>query len=304
MGISRKKVILESIFYSNYFYGLAAVILSVEAILQQRFPVSDPGFLLWVMCSTTLFYTYPYIRKIKGTTANRRTDWYSRNHRLMVGSQVLLTLICAGLLCYFILTQYPHLLTLDWKQWLLLLIFPMVGCLYYGLPRKLTLFSLRRIGLLKPFFIGFCWAGMVTIYPVLYHNIVRGENYIFTLIAVLLFLKNMMFIALLCIMFDFKDYAVDYFGSVKTFVVSWGLRKTIFYILIPLILIGLATFITYSIWQHFHFMKVLLNVIPFLLLLYAALSFYKRRPLLYYLVVIDGLIIVKGLCGIIAMSYF
>jgi hypothetical protein len=41
-------------------------------------------------------------------------------------------------------------------------------------------------------------------------------------------------------------------------------------------------------------------LIPFLLLVAVTLSLKKRRPLMYYLVVIDGLIFVKALFGILA----
>jgi hypothetical protein len=39
-------------------------------------------------------------------------------------------------------------------------------------------------------------------------------------------------------MFDIKDYAADHNHQLKTFVVRYGLRKTIFYILIPLTLVS------------------------------------------------------------------
>ncbi|HKO81737.1 MAG TPA: hypothetical protein VJU78_15135, partial [Chitinophagaceae bacterium] len=88
------------------------------------------------------------------------------------------------------------------------------------------------------------------------------------------------------------------------FVVKIGLRKTIFYILLPLSVIGCCGFLYYAITHHFHTGKLLLNTIPFLLLIAAGFSLRRRRPLMYYLSVIDGLMIAKALCGIIAMVYF
>jgi len=163
---------------------------------------------------------------------------------------------------------------------------------------------LRKTGWLKPFIIGFAWAGFVTVYPVLFYDIINGLHYKFNSVAGLLFLKNLMFITILCIMFDIKDYAVDYINRLKTFVVQEGLRKTLFYILLPLSTIGLSSFIFYGIIRQFHFTKILLNVIPFLLLIIVIYSLHKRRSLLYYLTIVDGLMLVKAFCGIIAMMYF
>jgi hypothetical protein len=73
---------------------------------------------------------------------------------------------------------------------------------------------------------------------------------------------------------------------------------------LPLALIGLVTFVYYAETHHFSRMKILLNVIPFVLLLAGALSLRKRRSLLYYLSVIDGLMLAKAICGIIAITYF
>ncbi len=157
---------------------------------------------------------------------------------------------------------------------------------------------------LKPFVIGFIWAGLVTVYPVLFHQAVKGLDYIPTAIGSLLFLKNFMFVTVLCIMFDIKDYAMDYNQQIKTFVVNNGLRKTIFYIIIPLCIIGLGVFLAYGTTHQFSLMKILLNTIPFVLLIIVAYSMHSRRSILYYLGVIDGLMLVKAVCGSIAMIYF
>lgn len=152
--------------------------------------------------------------------------------------------------------------------------------------------------------IGFIWAGVVTDYPVLFYDIINGQDYIVNELAVLLFTKNFMFVSILCIMFDIKDYSADYLHSIKTFVVKIGLRKTIFYILLPLSIIGLVSFIVYATSRNFSAGRILMNTIPFLFLLWVAWSLRKRRPLLYYLSVVDGLMLIKAVCGIIAITYF
>ena len=113
-----------------------------------------------------------------------------------------------------------------------------------------------------------------------------------------------MYVGLLCIMFDFKDYKIDYEQKLNTFIVKLGLKKTVFNILFPLIILGLSTFIIYALSQDFSFEKIVLNTIPFVLLVMTALSLLRRKSIFYYLIVVDGLMLVKGLCGTIAMLYF
>jgi len=105
-------------------------------------------------------------------------------------------------------------------------------------------------------------------------------------------------------MFDIKDYAADHNKQLKTFVVRVGLRKTIFFIIIPLCMIGFGTFLIYTTSQGFSLMRIFINAIPFVLLLIVAYSLHERRSIMYYLAIIDGLMLVKAICGTIAMLYF
>lgn len=113
-----------------------------------------------------------------------------------------------------------------------------------------------------------------------------------------------MFVSVLCIMFDIKDYSMDSNQQIKTFVVKMGLRKTIFYIIIPLCIAGLGSFITYGITRGFSPIKITLNVLPFLMLVAVAYSLQNKKSILYYLIIIDGLMLAKAICGSIAMTYF
>ena len=104
-------------------------------------------------------------------------------------------------------------------------------------------------------------------------------------------------------MFDIKDFAADHNHHLKTFVVTWGLRKTIFYILIPLSIIGLGSFIFYAVSYDFPKFRVLINTIPFVLLIIVAYSLHRRKSILYYLAIIDGLMLVKAVCGILGIIF-
>lgn len=296
---------IRAFFFSNYFYGLCAIALTIEATLQQGFPFNSLQFYAFSFAATVLYYTRAYITERPSASPNPRSRWYWENREMVTASQVFFTVIAAIYIGMLVIQHYHFILKLPLLNWFLLLIFPAVAALYYGINhRRLVKYKLRNIGWLKPFIIGFVWAGLVNIYPILFYNIENELNYIPDWIGLFLFVKNFMFITVLCIMFDIKDYAADHNRQLKTFVVRAGLRNTIFMILIPLCLAGLGSFIIYALKRDFSNQKIILNTIPFLLLITVAYSLHRRKSIFYYLIVIDGLMLVKALCGITAMIYF
>lgn len=305
MPFETENKLIRFVFFGNYFYGICAIGLAIEATLQQQFLLNTPFFYLAMFAATVVYYTSAYTSEPTIGTANLRTNWYIQNKNYVSISQGLLACVAGAYLVYFIYNYWQGIVKLPLLQWAVILVFPIVGALYYGLGNKtIGNYNLRNIGWLKPFVIGFAWAGMVNVYPAMAWCVEHGTAYQPTIISYLLFLKNFMFVSVLCIMFDFKDYASDYNKQLKTFVVNFGLRKTIFYILLPLCAIGLGSFIGFGIIRHFSVFKILINTIPFILLIAVAYSMYRRKSILYYLIIIDGLMLVKAICGTIAMVYF
>lgn len=298
--------LVRLLLFGNYFYGICAVGLSIEASLQQHTPLNSIAYYLLVFAATVLYYTHAYIAEPApgaAHSANKRSAWYFRNRQFVTRSQVLLTAAFIVLSVYWINIHWQNILHTNPLHWMLLIVFPAVAALYYGsaAPASST-YNLRNKGWLKPFVIGFVWAGAVTVYPLLFGSIEDNRPYLTDYVNILLFIKNVMYISMLCIMFDIKDYAADHNRLLKTFVVRVGLRKTIFYILIPLSIIGLGTFILYATLHHFPLLRILINAIPFILLIIVAYSMHRRKSILYYLAIIDGLMLVKAICGIIGMT--
>lgn len=287
----------KSFFFGNYFYGLCVVALSVEACLQQAISLPPLIYYVAVFCSTVIFYTKAYINQSINTIANERTLWYVKNKKKVFTTQVVFYVLTA--VCCFLLL--PNLIEglkkQTFSELLAISVFPLTGLMYYGLNKKL---SLRQTHWLKPFVIGFVWSGIVTLFPLFYYQLQLAQNISLSLVSIFFFVKNMMFIAVLCIMFDFKDYATDYNEHLKTFVVSFGLRKTIYYILIPLILLGFTSFLIVTHYRNFSFQKIAVNANPFILLILVSFRLTKRKSIFYYLTIIDGLMLAKALCGIIA----
>ena len=291
------------LFFGNYFYGFCAIALSIEASLQQHASLNSFTYYVFVFVATVLYYTHAYIAEPSASAANKRAAWYFTNRVLLRRSQIAFSFFLLVPAFLLLRNNQAGLRQLGLLQWTTILVFPLVAALYYGsaAPKRAT-HNLRNLGWLKPFVIGFVWAGAVTIYPILFSNIEHHITYTPDWINILLFIKNFMYITMLCIMFDIKDYAADHNQQLKTFVVRYGLRKTIFYILIPLSLVGLGTFILYGILRNFPVLRILINTLPFILLIIVAYSMHRRKSILYYLAIIDGLMLVKAVCGIIGIS--
>lgn len=321
-NIERKNELGEFIFFGNYFYALCVLSLSIESSLQQSIPLNSITFYILVCSATILYYTYAYMheisikiiflgRKLRLTPPsaynfyNQRTLWYQRNERLINTTQLfflLITILCS---LYLIFRKFHQIFSLQISEWIILLSVPGVALLYYGNAFfPIFKINLRKSGWTKAFFIGFVWAGVVTLYPPMFYQWEHNLHYDFTLLVFWYFVKNWMYISVLAIMFDIKDYADDANKDLKTFVVRVGLRKTIFRILLPLTVLGLVSFSVFAHQTNFSFPRYLINIIPFLLLLVVAYSMHRRKSILYYLVVIDGLMLVKSICGIVAAVLF
>ncbi|HVX27290.1 MAG TPA: hypothetical protein VHB70_13155, partial [Parafilimonas sp.] len=134
-------------------------------------------------------------------------------------------------------------------------------------------------------------------------QIEKGPYHVDAILLLWLFVKNWMFCTVNAIMFDIKDYAHDSNKELKTFVVRYGLRKTIYFILLPLITIGLFSLVAFTTAKHFGGITTIINLVPFVLLLMIARSMLRPHSIMYYLVIIDGVIFLKALCGIIGMQF-
>jgi len=296
---------IKSIFFGNYFIGCIAIALSVESCVQLQLPLNSFNYYIILFCATVFYYTYAYLGPLgTGKTKNPRKAWYNNNHRFIIFSQCLLFAVTAILSCFFIYKNFGTIKSLSLIYWMAIAITLIAGMLYYGLlPKSFYKINLRNTGWLKAFIIGFVWACCANLLSFIVVRIEHGKQNPESILLIWLFIKNWMFCTVNAIIFDIKDYADDSNKQLKTFVVRFGLKKTIFYILLPLIVIGLISLIAFTTSRHASIITISLNLIPFILLLIIAWSMQKPHKILYYLIVIDGLIFLKAICGIIGMQF-
>lgn len=292
--------VVAFIFFANYFVGLLAVALSVETAFQLNLPLNSPAYYLLVFSVTVMYYTKAYaVPASNVSSANPRTEWYRLHYRFIRVSQLVFLAVSIGSGFWLLKNDFSKIIQLPFMYWLVLSAVPFAGILYYGLlPKSIISFNLRNTGWLKAFVIGFVWAGSVNLFPVAMVHIERGTSVAEPVFMLWLFIKNWMFCTVNAIMFDMKDYEDDANIQLKTFAVRIGLKNTIYYVLVPLLSVGLLSLLLFAISQGFNVLTILLNLIPFFCLLLVAFSLQRPRPILFYLVVIDGLLLVKAVCGI------
>lgn len=292
-------------FFGNIFVGILAVALSLETAVQLAIPFNNTAYYLLLFFATMAYYTYAYINvTVSSKNNNPRTQWYQRKLTFAKSNLVLSTLISIALIFHLIWQNIEALSSLPLFYWLVVVIVTLAVILYYGLlPRSFMPLNIRNSGLLKAFIIGFVWASCVNLFPIIMLKIQYPANAVDFFLVLWLFVKTFMFCTVNAIMFDIKDYAEDANKQLKTFVVRFGLRNTIFQILIPLLIVGVLSMVIFGYYRHFTLIPLIINILPFALSLLVAYSMHKRHRILYYLIVIDGLLLVKAICGIVAMQF-
>ncbi|MBK7602292.1 MAG: hypothetical protein IPI15_01670 [Saprospiraceae bacterium] len=277
--------------------------LSIEMAFQLGLPLNETVYYIGLFLAPVIYYTYAY-KSINDSTpiANQRTRWFRENKKLVHWSQVGMIILCIGIFSFLIFKHFNEIIRLPLIYYSIGFGVLFVGIFYYGLiSKKLFGFNLRNSGWTKAFIIGFVWACCANIFPLIMLRIETGQDYFHTDLWVWLFIKNWLFCTVNAIMFDIKDYPSDSNLYLRTFVVSFGLRRTIYFIIVPLLLAGLISFCFFSLIKQFSIIQFSFNLIPFLLTLAIAFSMLRRHSIFYYLIVIDGVILVKALCGILGV---
>ena len=293
--------VIEACFYGHLFYGVCAVAQVLETSVQLALPIN--GWLtVGSFIGTVLFYSYPYTRRT-ADSADPRVMWHRRHRDVVERLQRWALLALIALSIWMAIRHRAAIRTMTPLKWIVLLVFPCAGSLYYRSPAFSRGITLRQSGWLKPFVIGFVWAGVVVAYPILFARLQYGQQTPLSLFPCLLFIKTLMFVAVLAILFDIKDHEADRRLGLSTVVTLVGLERTIFQVSLPLTVLGVATFLSYATMQHLTIPRVLLVLAPFGLLVASIVSLTRPRTILYYLTVVDGLMLAKALLDILAMRF-
>lgn len=158
------------------------------------------------------------------------------------------------------------------------------------IPYKGRFAALREWGLLKPVILTFVWwyLGAYGIARGWAHDLWGSASNIITPLHWAILAIQFVFMLVLCVLFDVRDYRIDAAQKINTWPVKWGLKNT-YTILIVLCLVALVT--NWLIPVDFY-IKIA-NSFVFLLLLIFSSGVIKKTPWWFYDLVIDGMMLVQ-----------
>lgn len=292
-----------SFFFGNYFYAVCIAALCIASFAQlghQHIPIL---FVALAAAATVYYYNHSYLLESIDDAPNQRTIWV-REHagRIKKIQKLLFAFLLAGG-SYELYILYPGIHLMEVDDILYCCLIGLGSFLYYFDTKKYPFINLRSYGLLKPVVIGCIWAGVGVYAPFLYLKIsqhyYKGMSHL-----PILFVSNALYITVIAVLFDIKDFESDANKQMKTLVVRIGLTKTINWFVVPLAALILLATLRYSYLHQFTGYQILLNTIPLILLISVSYQMHQRKSILYYLAIIDGLIVVKAACGLIATLLF
>jgi len=254
------------------------------------------------MCAlyTQFFYNGAYLlEKQNGIPRNARSQWYIRNRKSLMYYQAILGLVLV-IRTLMLWKQFSRPLTV--QEAIVLLALILLALSYYGINIQQKRISLRNLGWNKPFIIGFLWTAMCVWLPELISHLQHNTTFHYTTTFWLIILNNFIFISLLAIIFDVKDYADDKNERVNTFIVQYGLKGATRRILLPLTLVGMSTLIILSNHLQLSALSTFYQLLPYFGIMILTQLLQKNRSIYFYLLLVDGLIILKGALGILALQ--
>lgn len=297
-----KNRVIENIFFSNFFLIVLSLALNIETNIKIGLPFNSISYYLFICSITVLFYLYAYrIPKRVKSSNNPRTQFYIDHRKAVQYFTFFLLAVAFFSGINLAIKCLPNYEVLSWKWFFVLFFTALLSFGYYDLKIGI---SLRKTMLLKPFLIGWTWAITTVFLPVLF-LMLKNETY-YTLDAKFYFLfsQTFMYCVVNAILFDLKDYEDDSNRNLKTFVVKYGYHFTLNRIILPLVFLGFLSFVIFGIWYGLPLHRILFMLIPIVCLAIFAFKLNRPKSILYYLIAIDGMILLKAICGILSVILF
>jgi 4-hydroxybenzoate polyprenyltransferase len=298
------KKLLRFIVYSNLFIASCALALTYETFYLLQLPPSLNWYLLLIFLCTVFVYSLHYFVKSKKDKTDSRLNWCRKNKKLLL-SIILCSLlfITGGVVWHykmiFIKDGHFNISNLAWFIFIPLLA---LGYSYPIIP--LNKKSLRQVGWLKMASLSFIWSFTTVVLPVLMlpGNNYASNGYEFVWIV---FIHRFFFIASLGFLFNVNDYEEDKKDGIKTIAVMLGSEKSLKYGKWVVLLLNVPA--SLLIWNYFalhHFDFLGATLIPVLLLFVLYQRFTASKDEAGFVLLHDGLMILKALLLIFAVLTF
>ena len=252
--------LLNVIVFSNIWISFGAVGTTVAFYLMAQNNINYL-YLCLVFFSTLFGYNLQYLsgHKVSENRLNQ-SNWLSKN-------KFILKIITIGsLVISFSLSLY----ILPFK--VLVFSLPAFFLVFFYKKGKLNSMAFRNIPLIKILIIAFCWMWACSIVPqLLSYNTIHWKVSLFVFF----------FVLTITLPFDIRDYHFDK-DSLITVPNLIGVRGTYF---LSLILLGVLSFMALFYYNFSLFAFVILTLI-------LMIPSYKSQKEFYYLIVLDGLLLV------------
>lgn len=291
--LSRKYPILETVIYLNLFFGCSAVLFYLEFLHVINHNNIDIHLATFLFFGTSFYYSFYYYDNVD-LRSSARADWIRRNRFMYI----FYTLICAVIGTYCLLQLlYDYWFNFVAFKAIILAVLLGILLIIYNFHPQLFLCNKWRCkktnGILKPFIISIVWVLSCNVLPLIcyYDNsLVPMHQSI-----VLLLLVNFLFIAVLCILFDYKDKSNDRANNSNTFVLRFEDEFCKHYVVYPLILIGFIFHCYEVIIYDFNSYRILFLMLFYIIFFWITTLTTGDRSELFFYLMIDGMMLLKPL---------
>ncbi len=268
----------EWLIYSAVWIASCAMALCVESTLILQTSLPSWHILLFAWTSTFCHYNLHYLFRGRHEALSERDRW-SRSHHFwflpaIVGS--------AGVSCVCLF----RFSTVE----LLAVALMTFTSLPYSLPLLPRGFRLKQLGVLKPIILASVWTVMTVWLPS--H---QADPFLLSLVLG----RRFVFMLILCLAFDLRDQNKDEVQGIRTVPVRWGAGFT--YRLIDLMLIFFSVFALLVEWRLNRPLMLLALWTSALLTKMTIRATTMPKSELYYLGILDGMMIIQALLVALSM---
>ena len=287
--------------WSNHFYGLCAVLLSIESAMMLLHQIPSIYLLLLIHLSTVVYYTHAYLQELKLGGDHERVVWYKNNQHYLKVRQAVYTVFCL-FIAIVKMDLISVILNASLFVKLILLVSGFLSISYY-IPnlKGIALRSYRTKGVIKSIAIAWVWSFTCCFIPVWLGSI----HYMFKMDEqfAMYFFHLFIYVLILAILFDIKDIPMDLKDTVNTIAVRLGAEKTVKQIIDPLLVLYYFIIIYWVFQMGLPTIHLLTHGILVLLTYFIARSIIQQKVIYLNILLIDGLLVIKALLGIAVIGY-
>jgi 4-hydroxybenzoate polyprenyltransferase len=270
------KKFFSFILFSSIFIAACAVFFAIETNFILGLPLNSLGFYSFIFGATLFQYNMHYVLKVTAVDDSARLAWTIKNKKI----HYVLLFIGFSLIIFSLFSFHLHH-------------FYVLGCLgiiaflysYPALPfgkKK----QLKEYGILKIITLSLLWTLVTVWFPV---NTMQYDEGLFWLV----FTKRFLFMFVLCLLFDMRDFTIDRDSGIRTFPVRFGIKNSYLFSYLTLGIFLILSFVQNHFWEQTGFLyAMIISVVATIIVI---LSTKKYKSDFIFLAGIDGMMLLQAL---------